>query len=181
MRRLLLPGISALLALALVALLIFGVLQTNSSHTSIDDAIARGSHPRAPDATLPTLDGGTRRLADFRGKLVVVNFFAHWCGPCKAEAPLLARTQTQISRHGATIVGIAWDDTVDDARAFVRAHGVNYPVLRDVDGTFGTAYGVQGMPETFVLDRTGHIVALRRGPLDARWIASTLDPLLTSS
>lgn len=178
MRRFVLPGLVAVLALALVGLLIFGVLQTTDD-TSIDQAIAQGKHPQAHDAALPALDGGTHRLADFRGKVVVVNFFAHWCAECRLEAPLIARTQKAIERRGGTFVGVAWNDTTEETRAFMRNHGITYPVVRDVDGAFARAYGVLAMPETFVLDTHGRIVALRRGPLDSRWIDEHIDPLLT--
>jgi cytochrome c biogenesis protein CcmG/thiol:disulfide interchange protein DsbE len=178
MRRLLPPALVSLLALSLVGLLVFGVLKTTDS-TSIDQAIANGEHPRAHDARLPLLDGGTRTLAELRGRVVIVNFFAHWCVPCQQEAPLLSRTQRLIERRGATLLGVAWDDTTADSRRFVHDFHVNYPVVRDVDGSFATAYGVKGMPESFVIDRRGHIVALRRGALDERWIAQHVDPLLT--
>jgi cytochrome c biogenesis protein CcmG/thiol:disulfide interchange protein DsbE len=177
MRRFALPALVAVLALALVGLLVFGVLKTTDD-TSLDQAIANGKHPVAHDASLPAIDGGTHTLADYRGKVLVVNFFAHWCLPCQQEAPLLARTQQSISSRGATLVGVAWNDTAEDTQQFMRDYHVDYPVLRDVDGSFATAYGVKGMPETFVIDRSGHVVALRRGGLDARWIAQHVEPLL---
>lgn len=177
MRRFALPALVAVLALALVGLLVFGVLKTTDD-TSLDQAIAHGKHPRAHDASLPLLDGGTRTLADYRGKVLVVNFFAHWCDPCKEEAPLLSRTERTISARGATFIGVAWNDTAEDTRKFVHDFHVDYPVLRDVDGSFATAYGVKGMPESFVIDRSGHVVALRRGVLDERWIAQNVEPLL---
>lgn len=178
MRRTVTTLVASLLALLLVGLLVFGVLQTGDD-TSIDQAVARGDHPQAHDASLPLLDGaGARTLADFRpGGYVIVNFFASWCQPCGEEAPLLNRLQHRLAGHG-TIVGVAWNDAIEDSRGFVRAHGVRYPIMRDVDGSFASAYGVKGMPETFVVDPHGRIVALQRGQLTPAWIAATIEPLI---
>ncbi len=178
MRRFALPGLVAVLAIALVALLVFGVLQT-ADNSSIDEAVAHGQHPVAHDARLPLLEGsGAKTLSDYRGHYLVVNFFASWCGPCKDEAPLLNGIARTVARRGGTVLGIAWDDTTSDARAFVSQTHMAYPVVRDVDGSFGRAYGITGMPETFVVDPQGRIVALRRAQLTSSWIAGTLDPLL---
>jgi cytochrome c biogenesis protein CcmG, thiol:disulfide interchange protein DsbE len=181
MRRTLTTLAVSVFALLLVGLLVFGVLQTGDD-SSLDQAVARGERPLAHDAALPLLDGaGARRLADFRtgDGYVVVNFFASWCGPCAAEAPLLNRLQRRLAGQG-TIVGIAWNDASDDARAFAREHGVRYPILRDVDRGFGDAYDVKGVPETFVLDPQGRIVALNRSQLTPSWIETAIDPLLAS-
>jgi cytochrome c biogenesis protein CcmG/thiol:disulfide interchange protein DsbE len=180
MRRTVTTIVAAVLALLLVGLLVFGVLQTGDD-SSIDQALARGQHPVAHDTSLPLLDGGGgRTLAALRGDgYLVVNFFASWCGPCAEEAPLLDRLQRRLAGRG-TIVGVAWNDATGDTSSFVRDHRVRYPVVRDVDGSFATAYGVKGMPETFVLDPRGRIVALQRSPLTPQWIASTIDPLIAS-
>lgn len=180
MRRTVTTLAVSVLALLLVGLLVFGVLQTGDD-TSIDQAVARGEHPQAHDASLPLLDGGGgRALADYRARgYVVVNFFASWCDPCTEEAPLLNRLQRRLAGRG-TIVGVAWNDATDDTRGFVRAHDVRYPVVRDVDGAFARAYGVKGMPETFVLDPHGRIVALQRSQLTPAWIAKAVDPLIAA-
>jgi cytochrome c biogenesis protein CcmG, thiol:disulfide interchange protein DsbE len=177
MRRIAVPSAVAVLAVALVALLVFGVLQTTDD-TSIDQAVARGERPPAHDASLPLLDGGgSRRLADHRGRYVVVNFFASWCGPCKDEAPLLNRLQRRLGDRG-TIVGVAFADLTKDARAFVEDHAIAFPVVRDVDGGFARAYGVYALPETFVLDPRGRIVALSRSQVTPEWVAKVVDPLI---
>jgi cytochrome c biogenesis protein CcmG, thiol:disulfide interchange protein DsbE len=180
MRRTVTTVSVAVLALLLVGLLVFGVLQTGDD-SSIDQAVARGEHPIAHDASLPLLDGaGRRTLAEYRGDgYVIVNFFASWCEPCSEEAPLLNRLQRRLAGRG-TIVGVAWNDATADSRNFVRNHDIAYPIMRDVDGAFAKAYGVKGMPETFVLDPHGRIVALQRSQLTPEWIAATFDPLLAS-
>lgn len=180
MRRAVTTLAASILALLLVGLLVFGVLQTGDD-SSIDQALARGEHPVAHDAALPPLGGGAgRTLADYRGDgYVIVNFFASWCEPCSEEAPLLNRLQRRLTGRG-TLVGVAWNDATEDSRRFVRTHDIGYPVLRDVDGAFAKAYGVKGMPETFVIDPHGRIVALQRSQLTSEWVATTLDPLLAS-
>lgn len=186
MRRLAATSAVAVLALALVALLVFGVLQTTDD-TSLDQAVARGEQPAAPahDVSLPLLDGGgARALADYRtgsgGGWLVVNFFASWCDPCEAEAPLLNELQRRLAGKG-TIVGVSWNDSSDDARAFLREHGVRFPVVRDVDGELGRAYGITGLPETFLIDPEGRVVALRRSQLTDEWIETEVDPPIASA
>lgn len=178
MRRIVTTLAAFAVALLLVGLLVFGVLQTSGGST-IDEAVARGQHPVAHDARLPLLDGGGRRtLADYRQHgYVVLNFFASWCAPCAVEAPQLNRVQRQLAGRGM-VVGVAWNDASEDTTRFVREHAIDYPVLRDVDGSFAGAYGVKAMPETFVIDPRGRIVALDRGEVTQRWVATTLDPLI---
>lgn len=180
MRRIAAPTAVAVLALALVALLVFGVLQT-SDDTTLDQAVARGERPAAPglDQQLPLLDGdGMRSLAQLgEGRWLVVNFFASWCEPCEAEAPLLNELQRRLAGRG-TIVGVSWNDGSDDAREFLRKHGARFPVVRDIDESLGRAYGLTALPETFVVTPDGHVVALKRSQLTPEWVAREVDPLI---
>jgi cytochrome c biogenesis protein CcmG/thiol:disulfide interchange protein DsbE len=174
MKRALIPVVAGVAALALVALLIFGVAK-QSTNLSVEDAIAKGRPLSAPMQRLAELGaGGSRSLSAYRGKVVVVNVFASWCPPCKTEAPTLERSYKRIAARGAVVVGVTWRDNVPDAERFVRDHGLTYPILRDVDGSFGSKLGIQGVPETFVLDRQGRIVALSRGPVDEKFVDQAL-------
>jgi len=178
MRRFAVPGIVGVIAVALVALLIFGVLQTRNND-SIDQAVARGEKPAAKIVTLQDLDGnGSGSLADYRGRPVFVNFFASWCVPCTQEAPLLNDVQRMMAARGGAIVGVAIDDARGDTQQFVDEHGITYPVWRDVDRTLARSFGLQGIPESFVLDSQGRILALERQQITQRWIDDRLKPLL---
>jgi cytochrome c biogenesis protein CcmG, thiol:disulfide interchange protein DsbE len=165
------------LALALVALLVYGVLSVGES-TTLDDAVKAGERPAAPARSLPALDGGSGSLADWRGKPVVLNFWASWCAPCADEAPALKRAQAQLEKAGGTVLGVTVSDATSDSRAFMRKHGIAFPSLRDVEDELGEDYGRTGVPETFVIDREGRIAARRRGPVDEAWLDATLPPVL---
>ncbi|HYH90830.1 MAG TPA: TlpA disulfide reductase family protein [Solirubrobacteraceae bacterium] len=167
-----------LAAALLVGLLAYGVASRRAD-TSIDDAIAAGERVDAPDAELPVLGrGGEGSLADYKGKVVVLNFWASWCKPCTEELPLLERTHKAIAGRDATVLGANYQDVSDSALQFVRRFKLSYPSLRDRDGDFADRYGSRAFPETFVIDRSGRIAARRRGPVDQAWLDRTLPPLL---
>jgi cytochrome c biogenesis protein CcmG/thiol:disulfide interchange protein DsbE len=184
MRRFILPGLIAVAAVALLALLTFGVSQQNDT-SSIDAQVAHGTFPLAPDArhALPVLgsESESKSLADFRGKVVVLNVFASWCDPCAAEAPLLSREQRTLAKRGATIVGVTYEDASTSSEQFARRYHITYPVLRDVTGNFVHSFGTTGVPETFVINRQGRIQALQRFPVTAKWLQQTLTPIVAKS
>jgi cytochrome c biogenesis protein CcmG/thiol:disulfide interchange protein DsbE len=179
-KRLLRPVPLAAIAatVALVALLAYGVAQ-NEPNRSIDQAVANGERPSAPALELPRLNGpGRLSLAQLRGKVVVLNFWASWCVPCRQESPLLERWQHRIAPQNATILGVDVLDLAPDARSFVRRFRLSYPIVRDGPGHRLPAFGVIGYPETLLIDRRGRIAATARGPVTERYLEQTLVPLL---
>jgi len=180
MRRLLSPvPIAVVIAVvALLGLLAYGVRSTAPDAT-LEQALATGDRPTAADTRLPRLDGrGQASLAEFRGRVVVLNYWASWCEPCRTESPLLERWHRWLSGRGGTVVGVDVMDVSSDARSFVREFGLTYPMLRDADGATQRSFGIVAYPETIVIDRAGRIAALRRGPVDESFMRSEVAPLL---
>jgi cytochrome c biogenesis protein CcmG/thiol:disulfide interchange protein DsbE len=180
MRRLLgpLPVAVVLGVAAVLGVLAYGVTSSGHSET-IDNALAKGRRVPAPALTLPSLDSGApASLSDYRGKVVVLNFWASWCEPCREESPLLQRWHARIRSRDGTVLGVNVLDVRSDARAFVREYGLTYPMLRDGGGDSAEAFGVAGYPESFVIDRRGRIVAVTRGPLKEADLRRQVLPLL---
>ena len=179
-KRLLAPAplAAVLIVAALVALLAYGVVQ-NEPDDSIDSAVAAGKRPSAPNFELPRLGAkGRVSLASLRGQVVVLNYWASWCPPCRGESPVLERWHRRIGPRGGTVLGIDVLDVASDARAFARRYGLTYPSVRDGDGETRKDFGVTGQPETIVVDRRGRIARTFRGPVTDRDLKSTLPALL---
>jgi len=169
------PGVIviAVLGVLLAGLLVYGLVQRGDDR-SLDTAIRDGRRPAAPDHALPRLDGpGTGSLADYRGKVVILNFWASWCGPCREEAPLLQRFQRTLGERG-TVLGVTYKDDAEASRGFMRKFGLTYPSLRDSQLQLAPRYGTRALPETFVIDRAGRIVALSRGQVSREFLFNAL-------
>ena len=135
----------------------------------------------APDFAIEGLDGGTVRLSDYRGKPVVLNFWASWCTPCRQEVPLLQKTHEQIAGRGGVVLGVDTQDVTSDALSFLKERKATFPSLRDRDRSYVHEFGVTGYPETFLIDRQGRVAALRRFPVTRQWLDQHLTPLLAES
>jgi cytochrome c biogenesis protein CcmG/thiol:disulfide interchange protein DsbE len=167
--------------LGLVALLAYG-LASNEPDRGVEEALGRGETEPAPDLELPKLDGGGNgSIADYRGQVVVLNFWASWCEPCKAESPLLERWHRRMAARGGTVLGIDMLDITEDAQDFIDEYDLSYPMLKDKDGHGIETFGVVQYPETFVIDRAGRITAVRRGPVDEQFMRTEVAPLLEGS
>ena len=151
------PLALVVVAVAAAAMLYFASHMAHRSGEEVPHLL--GKSTVAPDFTLPTLDGKDMRLSDLRGKAVLLNFWATWCGPCKIETPWLVELQKQYGSQGLQVVGIAMDDSgKDDIEKFAKDMGVNYPVLLGKEAV-GDAYGgVPALPESFFIGRNGKIV-----------------------
>jgi cytochrome c biogenesis protein CcmG, thiol:disulfide interchange protein DsbE len=161
-----------MVVLAVIGLLAYGLLTKGGDQIAVGDS--------APDKELTRLDGnGQGQIADYRGRWVLVNFWASWCGPCRAEAPALEAFDRAHAKQGFTVLGINLDDTTDDATAFVRRYGLTYPQLREGDGRDRRdAYGMTGFPESFLVDPQGKLALIRRGPVNESYLDQSVAPLI---
>ena len=164
-------SIAVLTVLAIVGLLTFGLLSKGSSGIALGEL--------APAPALPRLEGdGNGSLAEYRGRWVLVNFWASWCIPCRQEAPALEDFQ---HRHGDgrfTVLGIDSRDLSGDGRAFVDRYGLSYPQLRDGDGSTAHDYGTTGVPENFLIDPKGKLRLHVVGPVTGEILNDEVAPLL---
>ncbi len=138
-----------------------------------------GSESVAPDFTLNDLEGRPFRFADTRGKVVILDFWATWCPPCKRELPHFQELYEEYKDEGLVVIGIALDrEGASAVKPFVEAHGFTYPVLigdKRITATYG---GIRGIPTTFVIDRQGRIVEKYVGYRDKQVFESVIRKLL---
>ena len=174
-RALRVAGILA--AVAFVALLVYG-LTTKATNSTIDDALSRGEAVPAPGFTLSKLadgDGagaawsraaadGEVSLSELRGTPLVLNFWASWCDPCRAEAKVLEAAWKQ--QPGVLFVGLDVQDAREDARDFIAQFGLTFPHVRDPGNDTQRAWGVTGLPETYFIDAGGRVVGHVIGTVD---------------
>ena len=133
----------------------------------------------APEFSLPALDGGDSiKLGELRGQVVVVNFWASWCIPCRQEHPVLLDAARTYEPRGVKFVGIAYNDKPEDSKRWLDELGKSYPSLIDAGSRTAIDYGVSGVPETFILDKQGLVAFKKFGPITAPEITQKLDSLL---
>lgn len=135
-------------------------------------------------ATFADFDGKPVPLTELKGKLVVLNFWATWCGPCRMEIPHLVEAQEKYGPRGIVFMGAAVEDNAESVRDFGKAYGINYLVVmagKDKGIALLRALGnkIAGLPYTIVLDRQGRIVAVKRGVMTPARLQQILDPLLS--
>jgi thiol-disulfide isomerase/thioredoxin len=153
------PVVLIVVAMVVALMLVFGFKLTRHSSQGVAGGNAQMKNGTAPDFSLQSLDGKTVRLSDFRGKPVVLNFWATWCGPCKIEMPWFVDLQKEYGPAGLQFLGVAMDDAnTKDIAEFAESMKVNYPILIGKESVGDDYGGVQFLPETFYIDRNGKVV-----------------------
>ncbi len=130
-----------------------------------------------PDLRLPTLDGGDWSLPDHRGKVVLLNYWASWCPPCREETPGLVRVADAFHGKGLEVAGIAIDDNLEAVRRFSRQYRVSYPLLLPRDDSAGSA--IESLPTTYLIDRQGRLAKVFVGAITESALREAVESLLS--
>lgn len=165
-------AIVSVLGAALIGLLVYGI-STQAANRTLDEDLQRGEPPAAPlqHLSVPALSGhGHMTLSAYRGKVVLLNFWASWCSGCQAEAKLLERAQHELAPHDATVLGVTWEDPTPDSLRFVKQYGLTYPNYHDANGELVSAFGTRQLPESFVINRKGVIEKIARGEIGSQFV-----------
>jgi cytochrome c biogenesis protein CcmG/thiol:disulfide interchange protein DsbE len=164
------------------ALLIFSVGRYLSAPPPIPTKAVKAEKERkpAPPFTLRDADGKSVSLSDYRGKVVLLDFWATWCDPCREEVPWFIDLERKDKDRGFAVLAVSMDDGWDDVKPFVKSLGVNYRVVLGDDQTADRYGGVEALPTTFLIDREGRIAAIHIGLTDRREIEDGVEDLLRS-
>ncbi len=165
----------------LVAALVVGLLALVAFQMRRSGPLAAGPVGKgevAPDFALATFDGQAYALSDLRGQVVVVNFWASWCKPCEQEAAELENTWRRYKDQGVVFLGVDYVDTETEARAYLQRFDITYPNGTDLGTRISQAYRIQGVPETYFVDKTGTLAHVKIGPVEPGELARVIEPLL---
>ncbi|HUI29994.1 MAG TPA: TlpA disulfide reductase family protein [Candidatus Acidoferrales bacterium] len=136
----------------------------------------------APDFTLTSIDGKTIKLSDYRGKVVILDFWATWCAPCKAEIPDFIKLSSQYKSHDFQMLGVSLDEGgLKEVAPFMKQLGMNYPVVLGTEEVVSAYGGIRGIPTTFVIDKNGFVRAVFEGYRDATVFENLVKQLLFES
>ncbi len=165
-----------LIIYGIVALCLLGLYAAGRRAAQKPKPAASGN--LAPDFTLTDLDGRKLTLSNYRGKVVLLDFWATWCGPCRSEIPHFVEMQNQYGTQGFQVVGISMDDDAKPVREFAQQYKLNYPVAVGDDKLADRFGGVLGLPVNFIIDRQGRIHAKYLGATDVSVFDSDVKGLL---
>ena len=133
---------------------------------------------QAPSFSVPQLDGAPSELAAYRGRVVVMNLWASWCPPCRAEMPDLQRLYETYRSKNLVVLGVDQGESAQRVRAFARSLGIHYPILLDEQQQYGRVYAALGLPTTVVVDENGVVARGFDGPLSFGQMVSAVKPLI---
>ncbi len=155
-----------------------------ASSSSLQAAVAAQAAPLenhpAPDFMLNDLTGKSVHLADLRGQVVLVNVWATWCPPCRAEMPMIQSAYAQYADQGFTVLAINQREDQQLVATYMQENGLTFPALLDVDASVATLYQVRALPSSFFIDKAGVVRAVYRGPMTRSVITGTVEQLLVS-
>jgi cytochrome c biogenesis protein CcmG/thiol:disulfide interchange protein DsbE len=164
-------SIVAVAVLAAIGLLVYGLASKGNSRIAIGDP--------APATMIDKLDGGGEEsLADYRGRWVMVNFWASWCVPCRQEVETLKELQHERGGPRFTVLGVDSNDLSPDAKAFVKRYGVDYPQLRDGNGNLAHEFGTTGVPESYLFNPQGKLKEAWIAPVTPKILRQRFLPLI---
>lgn len=132
----------------------------------------------APDFTLETFDSQVVTLSELRGQVVIINFWASWCPPCREEAAYLEQTWRKYQDQGVIFIGVDWVDTPTNAGAYIDEFEITYPTGPDLGTKIAQAYRIQGVPETFYVGKDGTLRGVKLGPVKAPELDQQIEELL---
>ena len=155
-----------------------GIVALPAEMNPTDKAPAVEVGRAAPDFALRTLDGGTIRLSDLRGSVVLINFWASWCQPCRAEMPEIVHAQASEGARGLRVVAVDLQEAEGPVREFAQQFGMHFPVAFDRTGEVARTYWVKELPATVFVDRSGVIRTIKYGPMTGEYLREQLAGLL---
>ena len=169
------PGTIVLLASIAAIALVFAIQLARQTRGPLDSG-------RAPQFVVTTFDGQRYDLEALRGQVVLVNFWASWCVPCREEAPHLQAVWEKYRDRGVIVLGIAWSDIDSDSLAFIEEFGLTYPNAPDIGTRIGDDYALVGVPETYIIDQEGYVTERLIGTtrVNETYLSSAIDRLLAS-
>jgi peroxiredoxin len=176
-KQILLLGGVGLTAVLIIGLILLSQSSTGSGRAAPYTGPATQGKP-APDFTLPTLDGAETSLSDYAGQVVVVNFWATWCPPCKAEMPGINDYYEARKADGLTVLAVNAQEDQATVEQFITANGFSFPVLLDGRGQAVQRYQVHSFPSTFIIDRQGTLQAIHTGLISPQQLDALVAPLL---
>ena len=143
-----------------------------------EDEEAERPPEAAADFTLELFSGERFQLSQYKGRALIINVFASWCIPCKAEAPVLEKVYQDYRQRDVLVLGVAVQDTEEAARGFVAEHGISFPTGLDADGKFKASWRIYGVPHSFFIDSAGLIRYSHVGAVNEELLKHELDKML---